>query len=86
MTYPPQGQPPYQGPYPPQGQPPGYYPPPGYPPPVVVQVYPRQMVSRQRMSFGASAFHWFMIISTGGLWLPVYLSARRKRKTVTTWS
>lgn len=62
--------------------PPGYYPPSGYPP----AGYPRRMVSRQRMSFGASAFHWFMIVSTGGLWIPVYLSARRKRKTVTTWN
>lgn len=70
--YPPQGQPPYQGQYPPPQQPP-----PGY--------YPRRMVSRRKMPIGLEIFHWVMILGTCGLWTPVYLSAKRKRKTVTTW-
>lgn len=37
------------------------------------------------MPVGLEIFHWFMIVCTMGLWTPVYLSARRKRKTVTTW-
>ena len=37
------------------------------------------------MPISLSVFHWTMIMFTCGLWTPVYLSARRKRKTVTTW-
>lgn len=46
---------------------------------------PRRAVSRQRMPIALSLFHWTMMLCTAGLWTPVYLSARRKRKTVTTY-
>ncbi len=79
----PQGWPPNQGQqhYPPQpyyGQP---YPPPQY----QAAPYPRQAVSQQGMSYSESIFHWTMIFITCGMWIPVYLSARRKRRTVTTF-
>lgn len=47
--------------------------------------HPRRAVSRQQMPVSLSVFHWTMMICTGGLWIPVYLSARRKRKTVTVF-
>lgn len=37
------------------------------------------------MPVSIAAFHWFMIVCTCGLWTPVYLAGKRKRKTVTTW-
>jgi hypothetical protein len=37
------------------------------------------------MSFGVEIFHWTMIICTCGLWTPIYLSGKRKRKTVTSY-
>lgn len=76
-----QGQPqqyPYQQQYPP---PPQYAPQPQYQPPQ----QPRRAVSRNRMSFGVEIFHWTMIICTCGLWTPIYLSGKRKRKTVTSY-
>lgn len=82
-------------PYPYQGQPPQYpyqqqYPPAYQQRPVVMQQNvaiggPRRAISRNRMSFGVEIFHWTMIICTCGLWTPVYLSGKRKRKTVTTY-
>lgn len=44
---------------------------------------PRKAVSYQKMSLTAEVGHWTMIVITAGLWTPVYLAARRKRKTVT---
>lgn len=44
---------------------------------------PRKAVSRQKMSYAAEIGHWTMIVLTAGLWIPVYLNAKRKRKTVT---
>lgn len=44
---------------------------------------PRKAVSRQKMSWVAAAGHWTMMILTAGLWIPVYLNAKRKLKTVT---
>lgn len=46
---------------------------------------PRKVVSRQKMGWMRHSFHWFMIFCTVGLWTPVYLSALRKRKTVTRY-
>lgn len=46
---------------------------------------PRRMVTTRPMGAGAEVFHWTMILCTGGLWVPVYLAARRARKTITTW-
>ena len=39
--------------------------------------------TRRKMGFILLAFHWTMMICTAGLWTPVYLSARRRRVTVT---
>ncbi|WP_327415422.1 hypothetical protein [Streptomyces sp. NBC_01233] len=39
--------------------------------------------TRQKMGCLAAGFHWTMIVCTVGLWTPIYLSARRKRVTVT---
>lgn len=40
-------------------------------------------VSRRKMGWIAVAFHAGMILCTCGLWIPFYLAARRKRKTIT---
>lgn len=79
---------PYQYP----GGQPQQYPPPQYVPQPQIQIHninaqggSRRSVSRNRMSFGVEIFHWTMILCTGGLWIPVYLSGKRKRKTVTTY-
>ena len=76
----------------PQQQP---YPPQPYPyqqPPPQVQVVvqqgpgvPRGAVSQGQMGYGEAAFHWLMMLGTCGLWIPVYLSARRKKRTITTF-
>lgn len=44
---------------------------------------PHKAVSRAKMSYVAEAGHWTMIVCTAGLWIPVYLNAKRKLKTVT---
>jgi hypothetical protein len=44
---------------------------------------PRSYVTQGQMGFGQSLFHWTMIVFTCGLWLPVYLSKRRKLRSVT---
>lgn len=45
-------------------------------------------ISRQEirvpMSVGAEVFHWTMIFATAGLWLPVYIIAKKRRKIVTS--
>jgi hypothetical protein len=46
---------------------------------------PARAVSRRKMPAGLACFHWCMIVCTCGLWLPVYLSARRRRTTVTSY-
>lgn len=46
---------------------------------------PRKVVSRRKMGWLLHTFHWFMIVCTVGLWTPVYLSALRRRKTVTRY-
>lgn len=78
--------------YPPPQYQPQYPPPPQYVPQPQVQIHninaqggSRRSVSRNRMSFGVEIFHWFMILCTCGLWTPVYLSGKRKRKTVTSY-
>lgn len=37
----------------------------------------------RKMGWIAGTFHVCMLIVTGGLWTPVYLLARRGRKTIT---
>lgn len=39
--------------------------------------------TRRKMGWIAITFHWTMMLMTVGLWTPVYLSARRRRLTVT---
>lgn len=46
---------------------------------------PRRAVTRRPMPVALSLFHWTMMLCTAGLWTPVYLGAKRKRKTVTTY-
>ncbi|MEV4966668.1 hypothetical protein AB0886_05290 [Streptomyces sp. NPDC024062] len=43
-----------------------------------------QIKTRRKMGFILLGFHWTMLLLTVGLWTPVYLSARRRRVTVTT--
>jgi hypothetical protein len=40
-------------------------------------------VSRRKGGPFAASFHGIMIVCTAGLWIPVWLWARRGRKTVT---
>lgn len=42
-----------------------------------------KILTRQKMGAGAIAFHWTMMVFTCGIWVPVYLSARRKLSSVT---
>lgn len=44
---------------------------------------PQVQVSYRKMGWIAGSFHAFMMVMTMGLWTPVYLAARRGRKTVT---
>lgn len=44
---------------------------------------PRYSVTYRKMGPFAGTFHIGMMIFTMGLWTPVYLAARRGRKTVT---
>lgn len=79
-----------------QQPPPGYYPPPpqGYwppqQPPVQVNVIqnangPYLAVTQGQLGIFEELFHWTMIICTCGLWLPVYLSRKRSKRSVTTF-
>lgn len=56
---------------------------PGWGPPSMPAQQPRYSVSYRRMGWIAGTFHTCMMILTFGLWTPVYLAARRGRKTVT---
>ena len=77
QQYPQPPQYPYQG----QPDPRGYW-----PPPVQVNVYgPHGAVTQGQLGCGEEMFHWFMIIGTCGLWLPVYLSRKRSKRSVTTF-
>lgn len=72
-----------------------YPPPAGYPqqPSYPQQGYPQQapppyggpttQVSYRKMGWIAGGFHITMMVFTMGLWTPIYLWARRGRKTVT---
>ncbi|MFD0408637.1 hypothetical protein [Kitasatospora sp. NPDC127116] len=44
-----------------------------------------KIVTRRRMGPFALAGHIFMMLCTCGLWTPVFLMARRGRKTVTKY-
>ena len=44
---------------------------------------PRKIVSKRKMGFVGHTFHVFMCFMTCGLWIPVYMSRLRSRKTVT---
>jgi hypothetical protein len=55
----------------------GQYPPPGYAP------RPQKIVTVRKMSFGGHFLHLMMCFMTCGIWIPVYLSRLRSRKTVT---
>lgn len=44
---------------------------------------PRTTVSYRKMGWIAGTFHGLMMVCTMGLWTPVYLAARRGRRTVT---
>jgi hypothetical protein len=46
---------------------------------------PRKVVSRRKMGILLHCFHITMCLCTLGLWIPVYLSGLRKRKTVTRY-
>jgi hypothetical protein len=52
-------------------------------PPSMPAQAPRYSVSYRKMGWLAGTFHGFMMFMTMGLWTPVYLAARRGRKTVT---
>ena len=43
-------------------------------------------VSKRKMGYIAHTFHITMSVFSFGLWVPVYMSALRKRKTVTHYS
>lgn len=44
---------------------------------------PRKVVHKRKMGFLLHTFHVCMCVCTCGLWIPVYMSGLRKRKTVT---
>lgn len=52
-------------------------------PPSMLPTQPRYTVSYRKMGWIAGTFHACMMAFTFGLWTPVYLMARRGRKTVT---
>jgi len=52
-------------------------------PPSMPAQQPRYSVSYRKMGWIAGTFHVGMMVVTMGLWTPVYLAARRGRKTVT---
>jgi hypothetical protein len=54
-----------------------------YPPPTAYAAQPRKVVSTRKMGFVGHGIHIFMCMITMGLWIPVYLSRLRSRKTVT---
>lgn len=56
---------------------------PGWGPPSMAPHQPRTTVSYRKMGWIAGTFHGLMMVFTMGLWTPVYLMARRGRRTVT---
>ena len=44
---------------------------------------PRGAVTQGKLGYGEEIFHWTMILCTCGLWLPVYLSRKRSKRSVT---
>lgn len=61
-----------------------------YPPPVQVNVTqnaygPSKAITQGNLGCLEEAFHWTMIICTCGLWIPVYISRKRSRRSVTTF-
>lgn len=58
-------------------------PPPGFQPPPQQYAGPTQQTSYRKMGWIAGAFHITMMVITMGLWTPIYLWAKRGRKTVT---
>lgn len=52
-------------------------------PPSMPAQQPRYSVAYRKMGPIAGTFHICMMVFTMGLWVPVYLAARRGRKTVT---
>lgn len=63
---------------------------PQQPPPVQVNVTqnaygPRAAVTQGKLGGIEELFHWTMIICTCGLWLPVYLSRKRSKRSVTVF-
>jgi hypothetical protein len=84
--YPAQQQPGFPPAYQGQPQPPYGY----YPPPVQVNVIqnahgPRVAVTQGKLGLIEELFHCMMIVCTCGLWLPVYLSRKRSKRSVTTF-
>lgn len=51
-------------------------------PPSMPATQPRYQVMYRKMGWIAGTFHGLMMFFTMGLWTPVYLMARRGRKTV----
>lgn len=47
------------------------------------QYRPQHTVAYRKMGWIAGTFHCLMMLFTVGLWTPVYLMARRGRRTVT---
>lgn len=79
-------------PYPPTPQP--YAPQPPTPPTAwhpqaygqpYIQPLGQQQVTYRKMGWIAGTFHFCMMVATLGLWTPVYLFARRGRRTVTRY-
>jgi hypothetical protein len=52
-------------------------------PPSMPVHQPRTQVTYRKMGLIAGTFHVCMMLLSCGLWTPVYLAARRGRKTVT---
>lgn len=46
---------------------------------------PSRVVTKRKMGFVLHMFHVTMCLCTAGLWIPVYLSGLRRRKTVTRY-
>lgn len=54
-----------------------------YQSPMQSPIKPQTQTSYRKMGWVAGTFHVTMMVLTMGLWTPVYLLARRGRKTVT---
>jgi hypothetical protein len=54
--------------------------------PQVQQVQMTQRaVTQGRLGYGQAIFHWTMVVCTAGLWYPILASAKRMKRSVTTW-